>query len=115
MLLALMLLALGIGEALGAVAALQQETLAGGDAAERLLQIARLAGKHQRRIARKLLLDRRQAPSGPGTPAPGRSACLRQLSRVHRSAMTQAPPLFEFPVVWAMNFDGLIHEPARGG
>ena len=63
-----------IGEAFGAIAALQQETLAERDAAERRLQVARLAGKHQRRIARELLLDGCQAPCGPDNPAPGRSA-----------------------------------------
>ena len=46
-----------LGEALGAVAALQQESLAGGDARELLLQVARLAGKNQRRKGRELLLD----------------------------------------------------------
>ena len=46
-----------LGEALGAIAALQQESLAGGDPRQRVLQIARLAGKHQRRKGRELLLD----------------------------------------------------------
>ena len=46
-----------IGEAFGAIPALQQETLALGDAAQRLLQVARLARKNQRRIARELTLD----------------------------------------------------------
>ena len=46
-----------LGEALGAVAALQQEGLAGGDPRQRLLQVARLAGKNQRRKGRKLRLD----------------------------------------------------------
>ena len=45
-----------LGEAFRAVAALQQESLAVGDARERLLQAARLAGEHQRREGRKLLL-----------------------------------------------------------
>src|SRR5262249_40531603 len=44
-------------EALGAVAALQQESLAGRDARERALQVARLAGKDERRKRRKLRLD----------------------------------------------------------
>jgi len=48
----------GLGEALGAVAALQQKTFAHGNAAERLLQAARLTGKDQRRKARELPLDR---------------------------------------------------------
>src|SRR6185312_304836 len=38
-------------EALGAVAALQQEGLARRDLGQRALELARLAGKHQRRIA----------------------------------------------------------------
>ena len=46
-----------LGEALGAVAALQQESLAVGDARQRLLQAARLTGKDQRRKSRKLLFD----------------------------------------------------------
>ena len=50
-----------LGEALGAIAALEQESLACGDAPERLLELARLACKNQRRKARELLLDRGQA------------------------------------------------------
>ena len=49
-----------LGEALGAIAALQQESLAGRDLAERLRQVARLAGEHQRRKGRQLRLDRGQ-------------------------------------------------------
>ena len=49
-----------LGEAFGAIAALQQEGLAGADARQRFLQAARLTCKNQRRKARKLLLDRRQ-------------------------------------------------------
>ena len=45
-------------EALGAVAALEQESLPGRDARERFLQVARLAGKDERRKARKPALDR---------------------------------------------------------
>ncbi len=48
----------GLGEALGAVAALQQETLAQGDAAERLLEVAGFTCKNQRREGRELALDR---------------------------------------------------------
>ena len=48
----------GLGEALRAVATLQQETFAHGDAAERLLEVARLAGKNQRGEARDLPLNR---------------------------------------------------------
>ena len=77
-----------IGEAFGAVAALQQETLALRDAAERGLEVARLAGEHQRRIARELALDRfqRRRSGYSGTWTIG---FLRQLSRVQRSATTQ--------------------------
>ncbi len=46
-----------LGKALGAVAALQQEGLAGSNPAERLLQVSRLARKHQRRKRGKLRLD----------------------------------------------------------
>ena len=42
-------------EALGAVAGLEQERVAGGDVAERRLQRAGLAGEHQRRDRRRLL------------------------------------------------------------
>ena len=46
-----------LGEAFGAVAALQQESIAGGHLRQRLFQIARFAGKDQRREGRKLRLD----------------------------------------------------------
>ena len=46
-----------LGEAFGAVAALQQEGLAGGDARQRLFQVAGLTCKNQRRKRRKLRLD----------------------------------------------------------
>ncbi len=46
-----------LGKTLGAVAALQQEGLALGDARQLLLQVAGLAGKHQRRKRRQLRLD----------------------------------------------------------
>ena len=46
-----------LGKALGTVAALKQEGLAGRNAAQRLLQVARLAREHQRRKGRKLRLD----------------------------------------------------------
>jgi hypothetical protein len=46
-----------LGKAFGAIAALQQESLAVGDAGQRLLQAARLAGKNQRREGGKLLFD----------------------------------------------------------
>ena len=44
-----------LGEAFGAIAALQQEGLAQRDAAKRLLQVARLTGENQRRKCRQLL------------------------------------------------------------
>ena len=46
-----------LGEAFGAIAALQQEGLAGGDAGELLLQLARFAGENERRKGGELLLD----------------------------------------------------------
>ena len=46
-----------LGEALGAVAALQQERLAGGDIGQPVLQAPRLAGEDQRREAAQRLLD----------------------------------------------------------
>ncbi len=47
----------GLREALGAVAALQQEPLSQGDPAERLLEVACLSRENQRRKGCKLLLD----------------------------------------------------------
>ena len=44
-----------LGEAFGAIAALQQESLAGRDLRQRLFQIARLAGKDQRRQRMQLM------------------------------------------------------------
>ncbi len=49
-----------LGEALGAVAALEQEALARGDAGKRPLELARLAGEDQRRIGGEARLDRGQ-------------------------------------------------------
>jgi hypothetical protein len=46
-----------LGEALGAIAALEQESLAFGHLGERALQLARLACKNERRKAGELLLD----------------------------------------------------------
>ncbi len=46
-----------LGETFGAIAALQQKSVAGGDLRQRLFQIARFAGKNQRRKGRKLRLD----------------------------------------------------------
>ena len=50
-----------LGEAFGAVAALEQETLAFGDARQLALELPRLARKNQWRIARKLRFDIGQA------------------------------------------------------
>jgi hypothetical protein len=47
-----------LGEALGAVAALQEKSLAGRHLAERPFQLARLPGEHEGREAGELLLDR---------------------------------------------------------
>ena len=68
------------GKALGAVAALQQEGLAVGDARQRLFQVAGFTGKHQRRKRRELRLDIgqclgigifRDLQARPGAPAIG--------------------------------------------
>ena len=70
-----------LGKALGAIAALQQEGFARGDARQRLFQVARLAGKHQRRKRGELRLDIGQClgigiighlQHRPGAPAIGR-------------------------------------------
>ena len=63
-----------LGEAFGAVAALQQERLACSDAGQLLLQLARLTCKNQRRKGGELLLDGLPARPDPGTPAPAGSA-----------------------------------------
>ncbi|OIQ64615.1 hypothetical protein GALL_538330 [mine drainage metagenome] len=49
-----------LGEAFGAIAALEQEGLAGRHARQRLFQVAGLACENQRRKRRKLRLDIRQ-------------------------------------------------------
>ena len=70
-----------LGKALGAIAALQQEGFARGDAGQRLFQVARLTGKHQRRKRGELRLDIGQClgigiighlQHRPGAPAIGR-------------------------------------------
>ena len=63
-----------LGEAFGAVAALQQEGLAGGDVGQPVLQAARLAGENQRRIPVQRLLDARRARPRRYTRAPAGSA-----------------------------------------
>ena len=84
------------GEALGAIAALQQEGFARLNLGERLLELARLAGEHQRREAGDLpldvaergeiridgrLLDRLLAPGVRG-PEVGSHIHLQQITRV---------------------------------
>ena len=54
-----------LAEAFSAIAALEQEGLAGGGAAQRALQFARLARKDERRIARELALGLRQRAEVP--------------------------------------------------
>src|SRR5690606_27826454 len=51
-----------LGEAFRAVTALEQESLAGRDTRQRLLQVAGLACKNERRKGRELLLDVGQCP-----------------------------------------------------
>ena len=63
-----------LGEALGAIAALQQKGLARGDPGELRLELARLAREHQRREGRELLLDLVERGSGRDRPEPDRSA-----------------------------------------
>jgi hypothetical protein len=46
-----------LGEALGAIAALEQKGLAGGHAGKLRFEFTRLAGEHQRREGGELLLD----------------------------------------------------------
>ena len=75
-----MLSARNSAKELGAIAALEQERLAGADVGQVPLQTARLAGEHQRRIAGQLRLHlcerlrigiRRHLRCGPGAPARG--------------------------------------------
>ena len=84
-----------LGKALRAIAALQQEHVAGRDLRQRLFQIARLAGKNQRREGRKLRLDvgqrlwvriirhlqsRLGAPGVPGSTSPRSNASTSHVS-----------------------------------
>ena len=82
-----------LGEAFGAVAAMQQERLAGRDAGEALASAA--APRRQTPAAgRSQAAARpRPAPQGPDNPAPGRSAC-RANSRASsaRPSDTPLPP-----------------------
>ncbi len=71
-------------EALGAIAALQQEGFAGGGGAESALQFARFAREHERRIAGELTFD----------PGQRREVLVdrRLLDRLHSPAV-RGPPL----------------------
>ena len=69
-----------LAEALGAIAALQQEGFARRRVAQRALELARLAREDQRRIAGELALDlgqRRRGPYRPATARPASSASCR--------------------------------------
>ena len=55
-----------LGEALGAVAALEKESVTGSDSRKLLLQLARLTCKNQRRKGRKAAFDLGQAQPRPG-------------------------------------------------
>ena len=69
-----------LGKALGAVAALQQEGLAGRDLGELLLQLARLTCKNQRRKGRETGLGFTAARRRPDRTAPAGSACFSRNS-----------------------------------
>ena len=72
--------------------------------AERLLQVARLAGKHQRRKASRAASRPRPAPAGPDSPAPARSACCASCRASNARPSTRSPShLAQLPCA------GLIH------
>ena len=88
-----------LAEALGAVAALEQESLARSRAPERPLELARLACKNERRIARKLALglgERRQVLvdrrllDGLRPPAVGRPTLFQHFTTPRRPS--KEPP-----------------------
>src|SRR6516225_7361813 len=90
----------GLGEALGTVAALEQETLAQRDAAERRFEVARLAGKHQRREGRNLPLH----------------GVKRRPVRVLRHLQDRLPaPTLARPTLGHHRPPTLRHAPLRGG
>src|SRR3546814_12813714 len=67
-------------KALGAVATLEQKGLALGDAGELVRQVARLAGKAERRIAREFALRRSQRGLvGAGGKQIGRASCRERV------------------------------------
>ena len=111
-----------LGEALGAIAALQQERLARRDLRQRLLQVARLAGKNQRRKGRKLRLDVGERLSRPDSPAPARSALRASypgstFAMFNRVDITRSPcPRHrdgQQTAVTVNKFAGVIHGAAR--
>ncbi len=73
------------GEAFGAVAALQQKGLAGGDRGQPLLEPPGLAGKHQRREIVQGFLDPGERAPRRNSPAPagsaGRASCPEPICR----------------------------------
>ncbi len=89
-----------LGEALGAVAALQQEGLAGGDIGQPVLQPPRLAGEDQRREAVQRLLDpgerglvgiARHLPDRQAAPALGASKSRASQFRPHALRVSTIP------------------------
>ena len=101
-----------LGEAFGAVAALQQEGLARGYPRQRLFQVAGLACKNQRRKRGKLRLDIGQC-LGIGIIGHCCTGLVRQLSGVHRSDMTLTPE--QKPLLKAEERSGrVIHRPRPG-
>ncbi len=122
-----------LGKAFGAVAALEQESLALGDAAERFLEVARLSGEEQRRQARELRLDggdfagirvfgqlgNRLIPPAGGHPTlghdqtpPARHDRLRVAGLIHEAGRTR--PEGARPV-GAQPSDGPPTRPPGGG
>ena len=63
-----------LGEAFGAIAALQQEGVARGDLCKRGLELPRLAGENERREPGKLPLDRRERIAHSDRRGPARQA-----------------------------------------
>ncbi len=80
-----------LAETLGAVSALQQESLAGGGGSERALELAGLAREHERRVAREAALGVGQGRLVPvdrrlldrlRPPAVRRPTCIRHSQRL---------------------------------
>ena len=99
-----------LGEALGAVAALQQKGLAGRDIGEPVLQPPRLAGEDQRREAAQRLLDpgerrlvgiTRHLPDRQAAPAPGRPFIHHDISACSNGGTGHGlPPDVEAAPFW---------------